>query len=198
MQKRLFTILFLLFGCFTISQGQLISFGGGLEQSIDILQAPRQNSALLYNVSGNGFTLLPMANFNLNDNTSISLQTGGGLSFMSKNNSSGEVDKDVLFTVPIGAKVSFGSASNTGKECGIWGWWLGAGRQWRSGMQIHGTITESYTTYYGEVGGTINANDPMAIGAYFRFGAGSQSAYGMQLGLSVTFNYVADAEDNCN
>lgn len=183
------TILFIL-GLINYSNAQMFSVGVGLEQSIDILQAPRQNSALLYNVTGNGFTVLPMGNFHLNDNTTISVQTGGGLSFMSKNNSSGEVDRDLLFTFPIGAKVSFGSASNTGRETSTWGWWVGAGRQYRNDIQIHGAITEPFTTYYGEVGGTINATDPGAIGLYLRYGMGSGSTYGLQLGLSFTFNKV--------
>ena len=190
MKNQLLITMLCLFGIATFSNAQMFSVGAGLEQSIDILQAPRQNSALLYNVTGNGFTVLPMANLHLNDATTISIQTGGGLSFMNKNNGSGEVDRDVLFTFPIGAKVSFGSASNTGNEATTWGWWVGAGRQWRNNLQIHGTTTEAYTTYYGEVGGTINATDPGAIGLYLRYGMGAEGTYGLQFGLSFTFNKV--------
>jgi hypothetical protein len=190
MKNQLLFTMLCLFGFASFSNAQMFSVGAGLEQSIDILQAPRQNSPILYKVTGNGFTILPMANLHINDNTTISIQTGGGLSFMSKNNTSGEGDRDLLITFPIGAKVSFGSASNTGRESELFGWWVGAGRQWRNSLQIHGTTTEAYTTYYGEIGGTINATDPGAIGLYFRYGAGASQTYAIQLGLSFTFNKV--------
>ena len=190
MKNQLLLTILCIFGITTFSNAQMFSVGAGLEQSIDILQAPKRNSQILYSVSGNGFTLLPMANLHINDNTTVSIQTGGGISFMSKNNTSGEVDRDILFTFPIGAKVSFGSASNTGRESSIWGWWIGAGRQYRNSLQIHGTTTEAYSTYYGEVGGTINATDPGAVGLYFRYGMGGSQTYAMQFGLSFTFNKV--------
>ena len=190
MKNQLFITMLLIFGMTTFSNAQMFSVGAGLEQSIDILQTPRENSQLTYSVTGNGFTLLPMANLHINDNTTISIQTGGGISFMSKNNNRGEVDRDILFTFPIGAKVSFGSASNTGNDSETFGWWVGAGRQSRNSLQIHGTTTEAYTTYYGEIGGTINATNPGAIGVYFRYGAGASQTYAVQFGLSFTFNKV--------
>lgn len=196
MKKQILFTLLLIAGAASTMFGQLFSVGVGLEQSIDILQTPINNNVRVYNVTGNGFTVYPAAYVNFKDNMSFAIQTGGGISFMSKNNSSGEVDRDLLYTFPIGARLNFGSASNTGKECERWGWWLGAGRQWRSAIQIHGTTTTDYTTYYGEVGGTMNATNPMAIGAYFRFGLGANQTYGMQLGLAFTFNKVTD--EGCN
>lgn len=190
-RQLLFTFLFIL-GLAGTSNAQLISVGVGLDQSIDILQAPRQNTAILYNVTGNGFTAYPTLNVNIKDEMSLSILAGAGLSFMSKNNGSGEVDRDVLFTFPVGARLNFGSASNTGKDCNTWGWYVGAGRQWRTAIQIHSAITEPYQVTYAEIGGTVNANSPLAIGAYTRFGLDANQHYALQLGLSFTFSKVDD------
>ena len=171
---------------------QSIGVGGTLTQSIDVLQTPIQNSERIFVVSGNAFTLLPALYLSLNDEMSISVEAGGGFAFMSKNNSSGDVDNDLMLTAPIMAKLNFGSAANTGNDCTLWGWYVGAGRQWRNAIKIHGTTTTSYVTYFGEIGGTINATAPIAIGVFGRAGFGAESTRALQVGLTFTYNHKAN------
>jgi hypothetical protein len=189
MIKRNYTIVFILFLLPTIAFTQSIGIGGTITQSIDLLQTPVQNSERVFVVNGNAFTAYPALYLSINDETSITLEAGAGFAFMSKNNSKGEVDRDLLYTFPVLAKLNFGSAANTGNDCTTWGWYIGAGRQWRSAIDIHGTSTTAYVTYFGEIGGTINATAPADIGAFARFGFGANTTRGIQIGLTFSYNH---------
>ena len=175
-----------------VINAQSIGFGGTLTQSIDLLQTPIQNSERVFNVNGNAFTALPALYLSLNDELSISLEVGGGIAFMSKNNSSGDIDNDLMLTAPVMGKLNFGSAANSGNDCTLFGWYIGAGRQWRNAIKIHGTTTTSFVTYFGEIGGTINATAPMAIGAFGRLGFGAESTRALQIGLTFTYNHKSN------
>ena len=191
--KKLFTTAVLI-SIISFSLQAQLGIGGTLTTGIDLLQTPILNSERVFNVNGNAFTVYPAIYYGLNDEMSISLEVGGSLAFISKNNSKGESDTDIGFSVPILAKVNFGSAANTGNDCTRWGWYAGAGRQWYNDFKIHGTTTTSFVTYFAEVGGTINANSPLAIGAFSRLGFGAESSRAFQVGLTFTYNHV---ENGC-
>jgi hypothetical protein len=188
--KQVFSTLLFCAFTFSILSAQSIRIGATLSQSIDLLEAPKENSEITFVVNGNGFTAYPALYILLDDNRSISIEAGAGLSFMSKNNISGEVDRDIMYSFPVLAKMNFGSAANTGNDCSLWGWYVGAGRQHRTGIQIHSNITTSYNTYFGEIGGTINATSPIAIGLFGRFGFGANGTRANHIGLTFTYGHV--------
>lgn len=188
--KQIITTLLFCVLAFSILQAQSIRLGGTLAQSIDLLEAPKENSEITFVVNGNGFTVYPALYILLDDNRSISIEAGAGLSFMSKNNISGEIDRDIMYSFPVLAKMNFGSAANTGNDCNLWGWYVGAGRQHRTAIQIHSNTTVAYNTYFGEIGGTINATSPIAIGLFGRFGFGLDGSRANQVGLTFTYGHV--------
>ena len=141
MIKRNYIIAFALFMLPTLAFSQSIGIGGTITQSIDLLVTPVNNSERVFNVNGNAFTAYPAVYIAINDEMSFALEAGAGFAFMSKNNSKGEVDRDLLYTFPVLARLNFGSAANTGDDCSTWGYYIGAGRQWRSAIDIHGTST---------------------------------------------------------
>ncbi len=192
--KQFFTVFLFLAFATAASNAQSIRLGATLTQSIDLLETQKEGSEITYVVNGNGFTAYPALYLVLGDSRSVSIEAGAGLSFMRKNNISGEVDRDVMYSFPVLAKMNFGSASNTGNDCGLWGWYVGAGRQYRTAVQIHGTTTLAYTSYFGEIGGTINANSPLAIGVFGRFGFGADGTRANHVGLTFTYSYV---ENQC-
>jgi len=190
MMKQIFTTLLFLIIMTSVSLAQSIRIGGTLSTSIDLLEAPKENSEITFIVNGSGFTAYPALYVLLDDSRSISIEAGAGISFMRKNNINGEVDNDAMFSFPVLAKMNFGSASNTGNDCGLAGWYLGVGRQHRTAIQIHGTTTTAFNTYFGEIGGTVNAGSPIAIGLFGRLGFGANNTRAGHIGLTFTYAHV--------
>lgn len=183
-------IISIVFLLITTSATAQFGIGGTLTTGIDLLRTPILNSERVFAINGNAFTLQPALYYTINDNTSVSVEAGLSLGFMSKNNSRGEVDRDLALSFPVMAKVNFGSAANTGSDCELWGWYGGVGRQWYNDFQIHGTTTTPYATYFGELGGTVNATSPIAIGGFGRYGISANGTWALQLGLVFTYNHV--------